>query len=365
MSSGSQETRAKSLRELTRELRQFTGLAASYFRAAAARSGMTVTDMQVIDLLDVSGPLTAGQLADLTGLTTGAITGNLNRLEEAGLVRRERDPNDGRRVIVQLAQGNSDAHATQPILASLETAWDEMASRYTDEQVAFLLEFLAHGNSIAREKVVQLREAPGGDKGIQSTPLGNVERGRLVISSGNTRVTVRANVALAELYQVKFEGATPDVKVNDGVITIRYPRRTAQQGGKQPMAHIELNTTIPWQISIQGGATEIVTELGGLNLTGLEVKADASTIKASLPTPASVVPIRIQGAASQIVVRRPEGVGVSARLKGWVTAFTFDDQRFTNLSTDVRMQSRDYDATLPSFDIEASSSAGMVTIAHG
>ena len=80
------------LEELARELRQFTGLGASFFRAAATRTGMTVTDMQVIDILDSAGPTTAGQLADLTGLTTGAITGMLNRLEEAGLVRRERDP---------------------------------------------------------------------------------------------------------------------------------------------------------------------------------------------------------------------------------------------------------------------------------
>src|SRR5690242_18148278 len=98
MSSGSQETRAELLGELARELRQFNGLGASFFRAAAGRVGMTVTDMQVIDILDSAGPTTAGQLADLTGLTTGAITGMLNRLETSGLVRRERDPSDGRRV---------------------------------------------------------------------------------------------------------------------------------------------------------------------------------------------------------------------------------------------------------------------------
>src|SRR6478672_417455 len=96
------ETRAALLAELARELRQFGGLSASYFRAAAARGGMTATDMQVIDSLAITGPTTAGQLADLTGLTTGAITGMLNRLEEAGVVRRERDPNDGRRVSVRL-----------------------------------------------------------------------------------------------------------------------------------------------------------------------------------------------------------------------------------------------------------------------
>src|SRR6476660_473233 len=73
LSSGSQERRAEMLGELARELRQFNGLGASFFRAAAARIGMTVTDMQVIDILQTGGPMTAGQLADLTGLTTGAI----------------------------------------------------------------------------------------------------------------------------------------------------------------------------------------------------------------------------------------------------------------------------------------------------
>ena len=98
------ETRAALLAELARELRQFNGLSASYFRAVAARNGMTATDMQVIDMLDGAGPMTAGQLAELTGLTTGAITGMLKRLEEAGIVRRESDPEDGRRVIVRLVQ---------------------------------------------------------------------------------------------------------------------------------------------------------------------------------------------------------------------------------------------------------------------
>src|SRR5215813_10296094 len=119
MSSGSQEKQAEFLGELARELRQWTSLGASFFRAAATRIGVTVTDMQVIDLLESAGPTTAGQLADLTGLTTGAITGMLNRLEEAGLVRRERDPNDARRVSVQLVPSNDDKHEIGHLFAPL------------------------------------------------------------------------------------------------------------------------------------------------------------------------------------------------------------------------------------------------------
>src|SRR5215471_15520425 len=128
MSSDSQEKRVEILGELARELRQFTGLGSSFFRAAAAKVGMTVTDMQVIDILNSAGPMTAGQLADLTGLTTGAITGMLNRLEESGLVRRERDPEDGRRVIVRLATDKKEEmREINSIFDSPGKAWDEMA----------------------------------------------------------------------------------------------------------------------------------------------------------------------------------------------------------------------------------------------
>src|SRR5579859_298271 len=128
LSRGSQEHRAKVLGELAQELRQLHGLGASFFRAAAARIGMTVTDMQVVDILVSTGPATAGQLADLTGLTTGAITGMLNRLEEAGLVRRERDPQDGRRVIVRLVPDKEEMHKVGSIFDSSGKAWGEIAS---------------------------------------------------------------------------------------------------------------------------------------------------------------------------------------------------------------------------------------------
>src|SRR2546421_8445076 len=160
MSSVSQKKNSEVPGELTREIRQSTSLGASFYRAAAARIGMTVTDMQVIDILESTGPSTAGQLADLTGLTTGAVTGMLNRLEEAGFVQRERDPNDGRRVIVRLERGKDEMHEIGPIFDSLGKAWDELASDYDDEQIAFLLEFLKRSNAMSRKEIIRLQEAP-------------------------------------------------------------------------------------------------------------------------------------------------------------------------------------------------------------
>jgi DNA-binding MarR family transcriptional regulator len=361
LSKGSQEQPAKVPEELTRELRQFTGLAASFFRAAAARLDMTVTDLQVIDTLESTGPSTAGQLAELTGLTTGAITGMLNRLEEAGLVRRERDPNDGRKVIVRLARDKGEIHKIGPIFDSLGKAWEELASDYDDEQIAFLQEFLKRSNALSRREIIRLQEAPSSEGEILSAPRLDLESGRLVVSSAVSRLTLRTTEGMAELYQARFEGPVPDVKVKDGVVTIRYPRRLLGLGG-QRAAEVTLNTAIPWQIVIQGGASDVTAELGGLNLASLEVKGGLSSIRLALPTPSGVVPIHISGGASEIIIRRPAGVATRAHLKGWVSTFDFDDQSFNDMGNNVWLQSTGFDPTAPHFDIEVASSASMVTI---
>src|SRR2546423_3065151 len=365
MSRGSQEKHADALRELTRELRQSTSLASSCFRASAARLGMTVTDMQVMDILDSTGPTTAGQLADLTGLTTGAITVMLNRLEQAGLVRRERDPNDGRRVIVRLERGKDEMHKIGPIFDSLGKAWDELASDYDDEQIAFLLEFLKRSNAMSRKEIIRLQEAPSSEGEIFSAPLLDLKRGRLVVSSGISRLTLRTSERMAELYQARFEGPVPDVKAKDGVVTLRYPRRLLGLGGKQRAAEVTLNVAIPWQIVIQGGASDVTAELGSLDLAWLEVKGGLRSIRLELPAPSGVVPIRISGGASNITIRRPAGMAARVHLKGWASFFVFDDQTFSAVGNDVRLQSSGFELTAPYYDIEVVGSASMVTITSG
>lgn len=366
MSSGSQETgqetRAQLLEELAREIRRLHAHGASFFRAAAARTGMTLTDLQVIDILDNADPLTAGQLADLTGLTTGAITGMLNRLEEAGLVRRERDPNDGRRILVRLVPDKDAMREIHSIFDSAGKAWKDMAARYDDEQIAFLLESLRQGNTLSQQEIIALRESPSGEKPDFSAPLDKLTSSRL-IATGIADLTVRADQGMQTLYQARFEGPVPEVKVKDGVVTVRYPRRlTWLPGTVQRAAEVMLNTTLPWQIVMQGGGSAITAELGGLDLAALEVKGGFSMIRLELPEPASVVPIRISGAASDITIRRPAGVAARVHLKGWASVFVFDDQRFSNLGNDVRLQSPGYDGTTPGYDIEVSASASMASI---
>ncbi len=78
------------------------GTAALMFHQAVAdRLGLNTTDHKCLDLLQQHEQATAGDLADWTGLTTGAVTGIIDRLEKCGFVRREPHPTDRRKVIVQ------------------------------------------------------------------------------------------------------------------------------------------------------------------------------------------------------------------------------------------------------------------------
>jgi DNA-binding MarR family transcriptional regulator len=124
--------------------------------ASAEQIGINVTDLNCLNLLALGGHMTAGDLARITGLTTASITGVLDRLEEAGFVRRERDPHDRRRVIVRLdaARGMRDV---APVFAPVVAAWRAVAARYTDAELRLILGFQEQLEQIMRDRLVELR----------------------------------------------------------------------------------------------------------------------------------------------------------------------------------------------------------------
>jgi DNA-binding MarR family transcriptional regulator len=137
--------------------------------AAADRIGINVTDLNCLNIVALDGQLTAGELARKTGLTTASITGVLDRLEQAGFVRRERDPHDRRRVIVRLdvIRGMRDV---APVFAPVIQAWRGAAAGYTDEQLNLILDFQRELERIMRDALIELREEAHG--GSQSQGVG-------------------------------------------------------------------------------------------------------------------------------------------------------------------------------------------------
>ncbi len=128
--------------ELMDEVRRSQNATDRFDQAVADALGANRTDMRCLDVIDREQPVAAGRLAEVTGLTTGAITVVLDRLEKAGYARRVADPSDRRRVLVELTR---QAGETNDFYAPHMAESERLYHRYTREQLELLLEFVRHG----------------------------------------------------------------------------------------------------------------------------------------------------------------------------------------------------------------------------
>ena len=144
------------LAALDRAMRGASAQSVLVSQATADRLGMSQTDLECLDVLGLHGPITAGRLAELTGLTTGAVTGLVDRLEAAGYVRRERDPGDRRRVIVRPLP--EAIERIGPLYAPMAREMAELCDRYGDDELKLLVDFFDRAGRVALAHVARLRE---------------------------------------------------------------------------------------------------------------------------------------------------------------------------------------------------------------
>ena len=114
------------------------------------------TDARCLDILEERGHMTAGELARESGLTTGAITAVLDRLESVGLARRVRDPADRRRVRV-VPTKDAEELATELMVEPMRKHWQPLGARYTDEELRLFIDFTRRGREIQERHAVWLR----------------------------------------------------------------------------------------------------------------------------------------------------------------------------------------------------------------
>ncbi|MGH3087637.1 MAG: MarR family transcriptional regulator [Rubrobacteraceae bacterium] len=355
--------REELLREIEVENRRSTTEGLFLFQAAAERSGMNMTDLQCVNILASTGPVAAGRLAEMMGLTTGAITGVVNRLERAGYVRREKDPGDARRVVVRPVTEELE-RAGVGFFGSQGEVLDELLSGYDDRDLAVILDLFRKSNAVTREATARIRaSSKGHEEGEFAAPLGSVESGRLVFANGASRLTLRAGSGMDDLYQARFEGPAPKVKVEDGTVTFRYSRRF---GGlfdwRSHPGEVTMNAAVPWEVEVRGGAYRIEADLGGLELSSFVLKGGISDLDLALPEPSGIVPVRLAGGASKVSIRRPAGVEARVSVKGGAATLTFDEQSFDAVGGRVQLQSPGYDAATDRYEIELSGGASEITI---
>jgi DNA-binding MarR family transcriptional regulator len=125
-----------------------------FHQAAAARNGLSVTDMKALGVLLREGPQTAGSLMTALGVTSGAVTGVIERLQRAGVAVREVDPIDRRRAVVRLDEQGFAAR--ENLYLSIGAAFERLYAGYTEEELAFLVRHLRASVDITRAETAAL-----------------------------------------------------------------------------------------------------------------------------------------------------------------------------------------------------------------
>ena len=136
--------------------------------AVAERLGLHPTAWECLSLLCEQGPMPAGRLAQLTGLTSGAVTGLVDRLEAAGFVRRQRDATDRRRVIVEPAP--TAVADVMPLFAPMLAEMRELNSSYTDDELRAVQRCLQGAADILRRQALLIRAGTAGEGADQGGP---------------------------------------------------------------------------------------------------------------------------------------------------------------------------------------------------
>jgi DNA-binding MarR family transcriptional regulator len=149
------KARAALLQELEEAMRRSSAQGVLFGQTVANVAGISGSDLECLDFLNLEGRVTAGRLAEVTGLTTGAITGVVDRLEKAGFVRRERDETDRRKVFIATVQENvaQIGRFYVPMQAAMHKVW----SSYSEAELQLLLRFASEGYKAVLEATEALK----------------------------------------------------------------------------------------------------------------------------------------------------------------------------------------------------------------
>jgi DNA-binding MarR family transcriptional regulator len=137
--------------------RQYLDAVGLHAMAGAEAVELSASEWYALSQIALEGTLTSGELAARTGLTTGATTRLIDRLERAGFVRRSGDPHDRRKVIVEPAADSLDR--IEDVVGPARRRIAEVLARYTPEQRAVLFDYFAHAAPAFRVVTEEIRDA--------------------------------------------------------------------------------------------------------------------------------------------------------------------------------------------------------------
>ena len=140
-----------------------------FHAAIAERLGLNPSDHKCADLIvNETGPITAGRLAEITGLSTGAITGVVDRLEKAGFVEREPDAEDRRKVLIKgvAEKAPNMRHLFLPMMEGFAS----LCEGYTNEQLELIAGFMRGSGLVTEAQIERLRQLVEAPQAAEETP---------------------------------------------------------------------------------------------------------------------------------------------------------------------------------------------------
>lgn len=123
--------------------------------AIARKAGLSGTDHKYLGLIIQNGVVTAGELSKLTGLTTGAVTGVIDRLEKKKLVKRQFDKDDRRKVII-VPNTKGALKILEPLFARLQEKTEDLLSSFTEKEIQTIQRYFTEASVILKEVTNQL-----------------------------------------------------------------------------------------------------------------------------------------------------------------------------------------------------------------
>ena len=151
----SQLDRNELIEKVVHAIYETSTMAVFFHTAIAERVGLGATDELTLLILR-DKPLSAGEIAQYTGLTTASVTSLIDRLESKGLVQRLRDKDDRRRVLVELNKARFEELIQ--VFASVQGELDQLIDGYTDEQLATIADYLRRTVNRSREIITKLNQ---------------------------------------------------------------------------------------------------------------------------------------------------------------------------------------------------------------
>ena len=200
-----------------------------------------------------------------------------------------------------------------------------------------------------------------------ATPLGSAQAGRLEFARGASRVTIKADGGMSDLFRARFEGTVPMMLADAGRVTIEYPRLSPSEWllPNRRAADVELNASVPWELVFGGGVSRLRADLSGLALRSLVIMGGASDLDVLLPQPLGVVHLRVGGGAAKVVLRRPVGVAAAVAIAGGVSKLALDDDQFGAVGGETHLASTGAGEAPDRYEIQIGGGASELTIAEG